>query len=53
LVIIGEVEFMPPMSTSEANLFFDFVSAMSKKTSLIITSNKGFDEWLIFSATQP
>ena len=43
LVIIDEVGFMP-LSTTEANLFFGFVSAMSEKTSLIITSNKGFDE---------
>jgi len=33
---------------TEANLFFGFVSAMSEKTSLIITSNKGFDEWADF-----
>lgn len=47
LVIIDEVGFMP-LSTTEANLFFGFVSSMSEKTSLIITSNKGFDEWADF-----
>ena len=47
LVIIDEVGFMP-LSTAEANLFFGFVSSMSEKTSLIITSNKGFDEWADF-----
>lgn len=47
LVIVDEVGFMPLTST-EANLFFGFVSSMSKKTSLIITSNKGFDEWADF-----
>ncbi|AET66366.1 DNA replication protein [Desulfosporosinus orientis DSM 765] len=47
LVIIDEVGFMP-LSTIEANLFFGFVSSMSEKTSLIITSNKGFDEWVDF-----
>ncbi|KLU67659.1 transposase/IS protein [Desulfosporosinus acididurans] len=47
LVIIDEVGFMP-LSTIEANLFFGFVSSMSEKTSLIITSNKGFDEWADF-----
>lgn len=47
LVVIDEVGFMP-LSTTEANLFFGFVSSMSEKTSLIITSNKGFDEWADF-----
>ena len=37
-----------PLSPGEANLFFGFVSAMSERTSLIITSNKGFDEWVDF-----
>ena len=27
---------------------FSFISAMSEKTSVIITSNKGFDEWIDF-----
>ena len=44
LIVIDEVGFMP-LDASEANLFFSFISAMSEKTSLIITSNKGFDEW--------
>jgi len=47
LVVVDEVGFMP-LSPNEANLFFGFVSAMSEKTSLIITSNKGFDEWADF-----
>jgi len=47
LVLIDEVGFMP-LSTVEANLFFGFVSSMSEKTSIIITSNKGFDEWSDF-----
>ena len=47
LVIVDEVGFMP-LSNSEANLFFSFVSSMSEKTSIIITSNKGFDEWVDF-----
>lgn len=37
-----------PLSPSEANLFFGFISAMSEKTSLIIASNKGFDKWADF-----
>ena len=47
LVIIDEVGFMP-LSPDEANLFFGFVSSMSEKVSLILTSNKGFDEWTDF-----
>ena len=47
LVVVDEVGFMP-LTPAEANLFFGFMSAMSEKTSLIITSNKGFDEWADF-----
>lgn len=47
LVVVDEVGFLP-LSTLEANLFFGFVSSMAEKTSLIITSNKGFDEWVDF-----
>jgi len=46
-IIIDEVGFLP-LSPQEANLLFGFISAMSEKTSLIITSNKGFDEWADF-----
>ncbi|MDD4834909.1 MAG: ATP-binding protein [Lutispora sp.] len=37
MVIIDEVEFMP-LSNAEANLFFEFISSMAERTSLIITS---------------
>jgi DNA replication protein DnaC len=47
LVVVDEVGFMP-LSPAEANLFFGFVSSMSERTSMIITSNKGFDEWAEF-----
>ena len=47
LITIDEVGFMP-LSKDEANLFFRFVSEMAEKTSFIITSNKGFDEWADF-----
>lgn len=47
LLIVDEVGFMP-LSPAEANLFFSFVSAMAERTSIIITSNKGFDEWADF-----
>lgn len=47
LVIIDEVGFLP-VSNVEANLLFSFVSALYEKTSIIITSNKGFSEWTGF-----
>ena len=47
LVVVDEVGFMT-LSPAEANLFFGFISAMSERTSLIITSNKGVDEWADF-----
>lgn len=37
-----------PLSPAAVNLFFGFVSSMSERTSIIITSNKGFDEWVDF-----
>ena len=47
LVGVDEVGFMP-LEPVEANLFFSFVSDLSERSSLIITSNKGFDEWASF-----
>lgn len=47
LIIIDEVGFLP-LSCAEANLFFGFISSMTEKTSIIVTSNKGFDEWADF-----
>ncbi len=47
LIIVDEVGFMP-LSPAEANLFFGFISSMSERTSVIITSNKGFDDWAEF-----
>jgi len=47
LVIVDEVGFMP-LSQIEANLFFNFISSMDERVSVIITSNKGFDEWADF-----
>jgi len=44
LVIIDEIGFMP-ISRQEANLFFQLVSSCYERTSLIITSNKGFEDW--------
>lgn len=47
MVIVDEVGYLP-LNSAEANLFFGFVSAMSERVSLIVTSNKGFDEWVDF-----
>lgn len=44
LVIIDEVGFLP-ISAQEANLFFQLVSGLYEQSSIIVTSNKGFDEW--------
>jgi len=47
LVIIDEVGFMP-VSKPEAHLLFSFVASCYEKKSLVITSNKSFDEWADF-----
>ena len=47
LIVIDEIGFMP-ISQAESNLFFNFISQMYNQTSLIITSNKGFKEWIDF-----
>ena len=51
LVIIDEMGFMP-VSKTEAHLLFSFVSACYETKSLIITSNKGFDDWADFLGDQ-
>lgn len=44
LVVIDEVGFLP-VSRQEANMFYQLVSHFYQNTSVIITSNKGFEEW--------
>lgn len=44
LVIIDDMMFMA-METNEANLFFQLVSDLYEKSSIILTSNKGPDNW--------
>jgi DNA replication protein DnaC len=44
LVIIDELGYKP-ISRVEANLFFTLISQLYENTSVIITSNKGFDGW--------
>jgi DNA replication protein DnaC len=44
LVIIDELGYLP-ISRDEANLFFQLVSVLHEQASMIITSNKGFEDW--------
>lgn len=44
LVIIDEVGYLP-ITRDEANLFFKLISELHEQTSIIITSNKGFEDW--------
>jgi DNA replication protein DnaC len=44
LVIIDEIGYTP-IEKREANLFFNLVTQLYEKSSIIITSNKGFDSW--------
>jgi len=47
LVIIDEVGFLP-VNREEANMLYQLVSHFYQQTSVIITSNKGFEEWADF-----
>jgi DNA replication protein DnaC len=47
LVIIDEMGFLP-VSKAEAHLLFSFVSTCYEHKSLVLTSNKGFDDWADF-----
>ena len=44
LQIIDEMGYLP-VSRSEANLFFSLISELYENTSVVITSNKGFEGW--------
>ena len=44
LVIADELGYMP-VDTQRANLFFQFVSCRYEKGSIILTTNKSFDQW--------
>jgi len=47
LVIIDEMGFVT-ISKAEAHLLFSFISACYEAKSLVLTSNKGFDDWADF-----
>ncbi|MBA3064886.1 IS21-like element helper ATPase IstB [bacterium] len=44
LIIIDEIGYTP-IERKEANLFFNLISELYEKASVIITSNKKFDAW--------
>jgi DNA replication protein DnaC len=44
LLIIDELGYLP-VGRVEANLFFQLISHLYENTSVVITSNKGFDGW--------
>ena len=44
MVILDEIGYTP-IEKREANLFFNLISELYEKTSIIITSNKSFEDW--------
>lgn len=47
LLVIDEVGYLP-ISSSEGNMFFQLISELQEQTSILITTNKGFEEWAEF-----
>ena len=47
LLVIDEVGYLP-ITATEGNLFFQLISELQEQTSIIITTNKGFEEWAEF-----
>lgn len=47
LLVIDEVGYLPITST-EGNMFFQLVSQLQEQTSIILTTNKGFEDWAEF-----
>ena len=47
LLIIDEVGYLP-INATEGNMFFQLISELQERTSIIITTNKGFEEWTEF-----
>lgn len=44
VVIIDEIGYLP-INQKEASLFFHLTSALHEQSSIILTSNKGFEDW--------
>lgn len=47
LVIIDEVGYLP-IEATDGNLFFQLISDLHEQASIVITSNKGFEQWTEF-----
>lgn len=47
LLIIDEVGYLP-ISESEGNLFFQLISDLQEQTAILLTTNKGFEQWTEF-----
>lgn len=47
LLIIDEVGYLP-ISAKEGDLFFQLISDLQEQASIIITTNKGFEQWTEF-----
>lgn len=44
VLVIDEIGYTP-IDRREANLFFNLISELYERTSVVITSNKGSEEW--------
>lgn len=47
LLVIDEVGYLP-VSSAEGNLFFQLISELQEQASILLTTNKGFEEWAEF-----
>ena len=47
LLVIDEVGYLP-INATEGNLFFQLISELAERTSIIITTNKSFEAWTEF-----
>jgi len=47
ILVIDEVGYLP-VKEIEGNLFFQLISELQEQTSIIITTNKGFEDWTEF-----
>ena len=45
LVVIDEVGYLP-IERTDANLFFQLITELYEQASIILTSNKGFEQWV-------
>lgn len=45
---MDQITHFLPISRQEVNRLYEFINEMYMKTSIILTSNKGFEEWSEF-----